>query len=175
MTRRRILILKLLVLLTLVSVVVFRNREKDAMHSRVETAKSELAGKNIQFSPDAFVKSVRDGNVDAVKLFLDAGMSPDSEDETGSTVLMNAAIKNDSSIVQLLVDHGANVNAQTKDGESPLMVAALMGGTDTVKVLLKAGGDLNAKDNRGETPLAHARSHNHVEVVNVLKAAGAEE
>lgn len=175
LTRKRILILNLLVLLILVSLVVLKNRQKDASHSSPENARRELVAKNIQFSADAFIKSVRDGNIEAVKLFLDAGMSPESKDEGGSTVLMNAAIKNGYSVAQLLVDHGADVNARTQEGETPLTIAALMGGTDMVKILLKAGADLNAKDNRGETPLAHARSHNHTEVVDLLKAAGAEE
>lgn len=156
----------------LVSLFVLSNCRPES-HSNPAAARRQLTEKNIEFSVERFVKSIRDGNVEAVKLFLDAGMSPESTDESGSPVLMNAAIKNDSSMAQLLVDHGANVNSRTKVGESPLMVAALMGATDTVKVLLKAGADLNATDNRGETPLAHAQSHNHTEVVELLKAAGA--
>ena len=172
MRSSRILMLIGLALHTVVSLFVLSNCRPEP-HSNPEAARRQLTEKNIEFSVERFVKSIRDGNVEAVKLFLDAGMSPESADESGSPVLMNAAIKNDSSIAQLLVDHGANVNSRTKDGESPLMVAALMGATDTVKVLIKAGADLNARDNRGETPLAHAQSHNHTEVVELLKAAGA--
>lgn len=159
---------------TLVSLFVLSSCRPES-HSNPEAARRQLTEKNIEFSVERFVKSIRDGNVEAVRLFLDAGMSPESIDESGSPVLMNAAIKNDSSIAELLIDHGANVNSRTKDGESPLMIAALMGATDTVRVLLKAGAELNARDNRGETPLAHALSHNHTEVVELLKAAGAEQ
>ena len=164
-----------LVLLITISLVAVWIMQMQRTQVGTEAAKTELAAKNIGFSTEAFAKSVRDGDVEAVKLFLDAGMSPDSTDENGSIALMTAAIKNDSALAQVLIDHGANVNTQTKDGDSPLMVAALMGATDTVRVLIKAGADLNAKDNRGETPPAHARSHNHTDVVNVLTAAGAKE
>ena len=175
MTRRRLLILTLVVLLTVTSLVAVWIMQMRRTQIGTEAAKTELAARNIRFSTEAFAKSVRDGDVEVVKLFLDAGMSPDSTDENGPIALMTAAIKNDSALAQVLIDHGANVNIQTKDGESPLMVAALMGATDTVRVLIKAGADLNAKDNRGETPLAHARSHSHTDVVNVLTAAGAKE
>ncbi|HKO99332.1 MAG TPA: ankyrin repeat domain-containing protein [Pyrinomonadaceae bacterium] len=175
MTRGRMFSVNLQLLLVLVGLVALTSCQNEAAHSDPENAKRKLTEKNIEFSRDAFVKSIREGSVEAVKLFLDAGMDVESKDESGSTVLMNAAIKNDSSVVQLLIDHGADVNARTKDGETPLMIAALMGGSDTVKILLKAGADMNARDKRGETPLAHARSHSHTEVIALLKAAGAEE
>ena len=157
---------------SLVALIVLTSCQK---HSDPALAKGALKEKGIEFSSDSFIKTVRDGNVENVKLFLDAGMSPDTRDESGSTMLITAAIKNDSNVAQLLIDHGANVNARTSEGETALMVAALMNAVDTAKVLLAAGAELNAKDSRGETPLAHARSHNHSEVVDLLKAAGAEE
>lgn len=159
-----------LLLLTLACLLVLANCKR---HENPERAKGELTAKGIEFSSDAFIKSVRDGNAENVKLFLDAGISPDTRDESGSTMLMNAAIKNDFSIAQSLIDYGANVNARTNDGETTLMIAALLNAVDTVKILLAAGADLNARDNRGETPLTHARSHRHTEVTNILEQAGA--
>ncbi|HYJ89362.1 MAG TPA: ankyrin repeat domain-containing protein [Pyrinomonadaceae bacterium] len=175
MTTRPTLSINLQVLLILVSLVVLSNCQVGPAHTNPGEARRKLTEKNLEFTRDDFVKSVRDGKVEAVKLFLDAGMAPESQDESGSTVLMNAAIKNDYSVAQLLIDHGADVNARTRDGETPLMIAALMGAAETAQVLVKAGADKNARDNRGETPLAHARSHNHTEVIALLKAAGAEE
>lgn len=172
---RKFLIMGLLVMMGLVGLVAFMILQKSAAHSTPDQARRKLAEKGIEFSSIGFVKSVRDGNVEAVDLFLDAGISPESKDESGSTVLMNAAIKKDSAMTQLLIDHGADVNARTKEGETSLMIAALMGDADTAKVLLKAGADLNARDSRGESPLAHARSHYHGEVVALLESAGAEE
>lgn len=72
MTRRRILILKLLLLIivvSLVSLVVWKSNQKDATHSNPEDARKKLTEKNIELTADAFVKSVRDGNVEAVNCF----------------------------------------------------------------------------------------------------------
>jgi len=140
-----------------------------------EEARRKLAEKGLAVSDEAFIKSVRDGDVDTATLFLNAGISPETKDENGVTVLMNAAITNDVAIAKLLISRGANVNARTMEGETALMYAALMGRTETASVLLEAGAALDERDNRGATPLAHARSHNHTLVINLLEAAGAKE
>jgi ankyrin repeat protein len=138
-------------------------------------ARRKLSEKGLALSNEGLVKSVRDGDLETATLFLDAGLSPETKDGNGVTVLMDAAITNDVAIARVLISRGANVNARTNEGETALMYAALMGRTEAASVLIEAGAALDAKDNRGETPLAHARSHTHTGVINLLKAAGAKE
>ncbi len=140
-----------------------------------ESARSQLQQKRIEFTDQAFFERINQGDVETTGLFLDAGISPNTKDQTGSTALHLAALRGDDPIIRLLLKHEADVNIKTNIGETPLMIAALRGFPETVRLLLAAGADVRAKDDRGGTPLMHALERNHSEIAEILKAAGAKE
>src|SRR5688572_30504831 len=82
--------------------------------NKSEKAQQELARSNINYTESDFIENARQGNVDAVKLFLDAGMNTEVKTRDGQTPLMVAALGNQIDVVKLLLENGADVNARNK-------------------------------------------------------------
>ena len=61
-----------------------------------------------------------DGNINAVKQHLAAGMDVNGKDYYGETALHYAADKGHKEIVELLIANGADVNAKLMYGTTPL-------------------------------------------------------
>lgn len=61
----------------------------------------------------SFLKSVRKGNIQKVKDFLDEGIEVDLRDNRGYTPLMIATDEGHSEIAKILIDAGANINAKS--------------------------------------------------------------
>ena len=139
-----------------------------------EAARSELEGKGIVYSENAFVESAKHSDVNTMKLFLAAGMSPDTRDEKGDTVLMNAIGANADAIAEVLLDGGADANARTGNGSTALHVVALTGNSQIGQLLMKSNADVNAKTNIGETPLMIAALRGNAEVAQLLIRGGAD-
>ena len=91
--------------------------------------------------------------LEAVKIFVDAGLDLQRANTRGETALHGAADRGADTIVQFLVDRGAALNVKSKQGFTPLDVA--MGKSSliqlpvpkptTVALLRKLGG-LEGKD-----------------------------
>lgn len=119
-----------------------------------EDAFRELSELEIPYSGDSFVEYALEGKTSVVKLFLGAGISPDTRDEEGYTALMWAAMAGHSDIVSLLLDKGADQDARDKHhGMTALMHAAREGRTDVVELLLGRGAQIDAWDEEGRTAL----------------------
>ena len=74
-----------------------------------EKAKDELAKKDIAFTEEAFLREAWKGDTGTVKLFLQAGMDPNSIDQKGNTALIVAAKEGRQEVVGLLLEHGADI------------------------------------------------------------------
>jgi ankyrin repeat protein len=135
----------------------------------VPPARRELSQLGIPYAPSEFLTRVKQQDADAVRLFLEAGMSPDVADESGQTALMWAAAHGNTAIAQALLAKGANVNARTSYGiNSALTVSARKGDARVVRVLLEHGAEIN----RNGEALVEAARRGHREVVQVLLAGG---
>src|SRR4030042_4343108 len=75
-----------------------------------EEARIKLGQMNVKYNEDTFVERARDGDLLAVKHFLQAGMKPDVTDKNGDAALLNAARYGRQGVVALLLDHGADPN-----------------------------------------------------------------
>lgn len=99
--------------------------------------------------PDAIVTASGDGEAEAVRHLLAAGISPDTTDEYGRTGL-HAAVKEDYSvIVQLLIEAKANINRKDNDGNTPLDLAIYYGQSVVAELLSNMG----AEKSDGESPI----------------------
>ena len=92
------------------------------------------------------------GNVDAMKVLLNARADPNIVSVDGSTWL-HAALEGDCSkeALQIIIEHGADVNATNKQNITPLMVASSKGNVDAMNVLLNARADPNVTSVDGGT------------------------
>lgn len=106
-----------------------------------ESARHELSELGLPYSEQAFIDCIDQGDLRAVKLFLRAGIDPNTSDEDGNTALMHAVDKRHAEIIDLLLKAKANVNKGAKDGGTALSWAVGQGNLELVRLLLDHGAD----------------------------------
>ena len=129
--------------------------------------------------------AIRDRNVPALKMLIDAGA-----EVVEPELLSFAVLRGGVEIVELLVDAGANPDTAVpvpQDQEeglrtvfgsdtevvsaTPLSVAAMMGRFEAAEFLLKEGADPNVVTSSG-TPVGMAATRGHDDVVKLLIESG---
>ncbi len=139
----------------------------------VKEPRKELAALNLQFTPDDFVRSAGNGDLTAVKLFLDAGMAVDTRGSTTFTALAAAAMRGHLPVVKLLLERGADVNAAPDDGSTPLLHAAEREHLPVLEALLAKGANLNLTNSSGSTALHWAVRRDNTNIAAQLLKHGA--
>ena len=97
--------------------------------------------------------AARDGNIEAVKQHLAAGVDVDVKNKYEWTPLHMVADAGHKEIAELLISNGADVNVKKDDGGTPLHWAVYMDFYEVAELLIAKGADVNAKDKDGESPL----------------------
>ena len=102
----------------------------------------------------ALALACENGNVDDVKLLLNARADPNIADVNGNTLLHNA-VRNTISkeTLQAIIDHGADVNAVNNEGATALLLACNIEHRESVNVLMRAGANTSIVDVHGDTCL----------------------
>ncbi|MBL7670223.1 MAG: ankyrin repeat domain-containing protein [Bdellovibrionaceae bacterium] len=108
-----------------------------------------------------------------VKLFLDAGLDVNKQDEHGQSVLYTATRrpfdKESEAVILGLIKAGADVNQSTPaNSQTALMNAAEKGSTSLIKLLLKAGANKNAENFARRTAFDIASKNGHRNAESVL-------
>lgn len=120
---------------------------------------------------DFLVMSAVEGKLEAVKLFVEAGYSPDTKNQ-GSPAIVNAAMFGNPEVVEYLISVGADVNAVDDVNTTALMrIAEKCEATDTVKALLQAGAKTDIKSAGGVTALQLAEWAKCEDNVAAIKGA----
>ena len=145
-------------------------RKQEEARKRRDTQLSQLG---FAYTRQDFLNSARSGNLRAVKIFLDAGMTPNTTGSTRVTPLMYAAANGHVQVVRLLVKYRANVNAQDDKGKTALMHATATGQTAIVGDLIANKAALDTVNTGGGTALMYAAWKGHTEVVKTLLDHGA--
>lgn len=114
------------------------------------------------------------GNMEIVKMLLDAKANPNAQDRTGKTPVTVAAERGKMDVLKALLAAGGDVNARDQVQGSPLLWASGLGTTETVVLLLDANANPNIQDVNGMTPLMWAAGVGKPETVSVLIAKGAD-
>lgn len=116
---------------------------------------------------------VKDGNVEALRLRLDAAGSDrikphlSALDDTGLAMLHWAADRGNAAVLQLLLEHGVEVNIVDNEGQTAMHYAAMVGHLECVRVLLRFDADLTIRDAEGQTCVDVAED---AEIVALLKS-----
>ena len=100
---------------------------------------------------DFLVMSAVQGNLEAVKLFVEAGYSVDTKSDDGSPAIVSAAMFGHPAVVDWLIDHGADVNAS--DGMTTALhrLADKCDATATIRKLIAKGAKTDIKTAGGAT------------------------
>jgi hypothetical protein len=122
-------------------------------------------------SAEFLVMSAVTGELETLKLFVQAGYSVDAKSQ-GSPAIVSAAMYNHPEIVEYLIEKGANVNAVDDVNTTALMrIADKCDATKTVQALIKAGTKLDVKSAGGATALELAQYSQCDDNVAAIKAA----
>ncbi len=117
-------------------------------------------------------KACEYGQVEVVRVLLDAGASMSIPRHDGFTALHMAASSGSVPTARLLVEHGALITADNYQG-SALIQAAMYGRVDMVKYLLELGAPVNGFGG-GQSPLAAATWRDSLDVALLLIERGAD-
>lgn len=116
-----------------------------------------------------FLRSVIEHDITAVNLFIEAKISPSSQDKDGCTALMLAIQAGHLRVTKVLLENKADVNGvRGTDGMTAAMLAASAGDIEALQLLRDSGADLRLKSSIGWTALDYAREH--VPVVSFLES-----
>jgi ankyrin repeat protein len=139
-----------------------------------------------------FMRAAKSGDVEVMKLLLDAGADPSLTMPNKSTALMFAAGLGwrdgspaapsydqgtpDEAVqaITLLLERGADLNAANDNGETALHLAVTnRGAPEIVRFLIARGANLQAQNKRGQTPLAAAMASRKdlAPLIEILRAA----
>jgi hypothetical protein len=161
-----------------------REKTSAAGGAKDATALKRTLGKlGYEYTGEAFSHAVKDGNLDAVTLFLQIGMSPDSKDSLNTPVLMSAVTQCTSApagsrieIVKALLAAKAGVDPKDQNGSTPLLWSVTAQcPTDFARALLAAGANPNVKAKGGGTPLMLAKVFQRTDLIALLEKAGAKQ
>ena len=137
-------------------------------------ARSELTAKSFTFTVDEFIRAAREGNVSALRHFLEAGMAVDVTDAQGATALFRAAENGRAEAVAFLASHGADTAVTGTRFDTPLIAAARSGSVESVQALLAAKADPAVRTNKNWTALTAAAYRGQVDLVRLLAPLGSE-
>lgn len=110
------------------------------------------------------------GDLSTVESMISSGMSCDSKNAEGVTILMCATIFDQKEVVEYLINMGADVNAVDKTGMTALMGAAHNGHEDPLKLLLKANAEIAIKTLSGESAIDLAAKSGHSQIAVILES-----
>lgn len=133
-----------------------------------EAIKRGLEKEQIEFSPRGFFRAVETGNLNAIRLFLQAGVDLELTNEAGWTPLMVSIFMGSEDAAILLINAGAKITVHDDLGYGPLHWAAYQGFLEATLLLLQKGAYVNVRSDRGLTPLLQAAARGHTEVVRLL-------
>ncbi|KAF6788786.1 ankyrin repeat domain-containing protein 52 [Colletotrichum sojae] len=114
------------------------------------------------------------GNLEAVRLVMEAGANIDMVDHRRRTPIYAASHNGHVDVIKVLLEKGADISVADNDGWTPLNAASNGGHLEVVKVLLEKGADVSVASQSGLTPLNTASYGGHLEVVKVLLEKGAD-
>jgi ankyrin repeat protein len=117
-----------------------------------------------------FVRAALSGDIEVMRVLLEAGANPNTSTTQGTTALMAASGINwipgqtfshpeadYVEAVKLCLDRGGDVSAKNSLGLTAMHGAANRGWESVIQILADHGAQLDAKDNEGRTPMVFAQ------------------
>lgn len=152
-----------------------KDYKKISEAAKKRLAKNKLLDRGIPFTSDCFGTYIAKNKIEIVNDFLEAGMSVNSRDDTG-TPMLNIACRNDNyEFVEMLLGLGAELDAVSDDrGYTAVMDAVWRGNEKITKFLISKGAKLNTINKEGQCNLILAVGANRENLVRILAENGAD-
>lgn len=109
-----------------------------------------------------------------VKILLDAGATPDLENNEGMSAIHYAAQIGNLQIISTLVEKGESLDHVGAFGMTPLVAAVSSGQYVTVQYLLKLGVDPNLRTENRQIPIIKAAQKGNAQMIKLLCSYGAQ-
>ena len=117
--------------------------------------------------------AAKQGDLKAVKDYLDKGATPTCRDAEGNTLIHLAVLSGDKELLKFVISRSPFfLLSRNNLGEAALHTACQQGDVTIVQLLVRAMGDAgfstlltDYKNNNGDTPLHYAAEKDHLEIV----------
>jgi hypothetical protein len=120
----------------------------------------------MSFSVESLLKVSRQGDVQALKLLLAGGLSPNiKESVNGISPLLEGAKYGQLQVVMTLLEKGANPDIRNHEGQTALMLAAQKGDKRILQALIKSGARPDVKDLKGWSARSYAEQAHNSELI----------
>jgi len=141
-------------------------------------AARRLEALGAKLDRDHFQFAVARGELDQVRLFLEAGFSPNQKLANEDFSLFYLALiglhdPKQEEAATLMLDYGADLEVRAPSGITPLMIAAIDCKPRFAEALIESGAQVNASDPQGTTALVWAQRASCAPVAALLKKRGA--
>jgi ankyrin repeat protein len=147
---------------------------KSPFTKKSEKARSQLQAMGLDFNEASFFKAVRDGNTEAIALFLQAEMDINAKDAEGRTALAQSVLQGNPEIVETLIRGGANPNQADSSGKPPILHTIDTGNAPVAEALVRGGANVDARNNAGFSAVMLAVQANQIQILAVLIKGGAD-
>jgi ankyrin repeat protein len=141
-------------------------------------AREKLKQNGLVFTPEAFLRTVAQGDAQHTELFLEAGIDPTVRNPSKRTALWIATEQKQLQVLQTLIAGGVKPNGDTapvmEAGKSIVFEAVDSGDTAILRALVEAGADAKLANEYGVPPLAEAARTGRLEMCQILLKAGAD-
>lgn len=119
-------------------------KESQEKEKRPDPKKTLKDNFGYELTSNDFMTAVVFGQIDAVKIFLEEGMDPDTEVSIDYPVMYTAISNNQNTVITMLIEYGADVHRESKDGGNYIWFAVLNKAKNTtLDALLDGGVDIN--------------------------------
>ena len=117
------------------------------------------------------LQAAREGDVDAVRLLLDAGTPVDAVDESdsGCSALHHAAAFGHTALIHMLCKRSADVELKDRRGRTPLHCAVQAAQVDCAETLVLWGASVWAEDGGGRNAMVAARESGSADMVCMMQ------
>jgi ankyrin repeat protein len=116
----------------------------------------------------------RNGETDALRPLLDAGLPVDILTSSGDSLLMLASYHGHEAASRLLLERGADPELANGRAQTPLAGVVFKGDTAIVRLLLSFNAAVDGRPEGGKTPLMYAAMFDRTDMLELLLDAGAQ-
>jgi len=148
------------------------NAQEDIVHYLLMIGTPVKVNFKSNYIGDLLSAAVTSGNINIVKLLLEAKVDLEAERLAGYRPLpLQVAVEAERiDLIELLLIAGSDVNAGKGRTQPSLHIASQKGNFEVVRVLLNAGADVDVFNYEGKTAFQVAENCGNEEVLGLLKA-----